>query len=697
MKLAVLHTYFKRISIVTALVFVLSAGVVYAQTWLEPTDSPPGDVGDPNVGPVLYSGSRLNTDVGCPTGGTIICGGGETQYRVGSLRIGDESTGTHDVEIAGSQAVTGRVIGGLSALPGSVTAAVEGYAGALYNSHIYGVYGESLTGATFAGVYGTMTAGGGSAVMADSGTAQTANAVFGSAEGIDGRAVYGRNANSDLNAYATYFVGRVNINGANGTLDVDGDVTSDDSVSIANALSVPSGTVIIGGKDLQQLNAISLQNQSLATPYQPSDIGTIKMFSLTENNLENGDVKNWTTPLTQDDFLVQANVYYRDSDDTQAKWYPYRPAVPINSVLRQCSRLSAYTLAQISAVDFIYQLIEDDNNYLYISTDPNGDVMRSTDGGITWTNTANLPNAQNIWALEKAADGSIIAGTGGAATDDIYRSTDQGASWTGQTLAGVTYIRTIFRAANGHLFAGTEGAGDIFRSTNNGVSWTPMGDLAGVTLVWSITQDSAGNLYAGTSANDGVFKSTDGGLTWSPTTGTFPVAASEVFSLAADSVGNVYAGTYPNGDVFKTTNGGTTWVATPNLNFSGYNARDIFSLFVDSRDALYVGANAFTGGGFIGAIFKSTDNATTWSPSVSFGLVSAPVTYDIMEDHRNVILGAGVRAVPVSDNQGNVFAISTPTFSTDSTGIYTLKNTTGSRADFRIVGSYIRSSTNQCP
>jgi len=138
-------------------------------------------------------------------------------------------------------------------------------------------------------------------------------------------------------------------------------------------------------------------------------------------------------------------------------------------------------------------------------------LVKSTDGGATWTsvwNSANgLQSGLNALAIDPVTPTTLYAGlyTG------VYKSTDGGLSWNVTALkdtfvTGITIGRTDPRI----LYAATNRG--LFKSTDGGASWIATGLVNANPSSVAIGPNS-NILYVATFV-DGIYKSVDGGRNW---------------------------------------------------------------------------------------------------------------------------------------------------------------------------------------
>jgi len=125
-----------------------------------------------------------------------------------------------------------------------------------------------------------------------------------------------------------------------------------------------------------------------------------------------------------------------------------------------------------------------------------------------------IPQMQysRIWSIITTNDSTVFVGADNAT---LLRSTDGGLTWTNlatwQNGLEADTILSLVRGG-GYIFAGTNAPGGLFRSSDNGDSWTLSGQgFPGNSAINGMTY-SNGVVYA--AANIGVYASTDSGESW---------------------------------------------------------------------------------------------------------------------------------------------------------------------------------------
>ncbi len=240
-------------------------------------------------------------------------------------------------------------------------------------------------------------------------------------------------------------------------------------------------------------------------------------------------------------------------------------------------------------------------------------IVRSTDGGDTWTPVANTHpmwgEATQIWAvLFDPSDPTIVyAGSTGTVVDTFkengfYKSTDTGMTFelkdtgwpatTGRTASSivaspgtpsVVYAASIFSSRAG-----------IFRSADGGETWSNVmtGSPFDGTLVGDLAVDPGDPdvVYAATAA--GLFQSTNGGASWIQTDPSFPSGPATAVALNPQVPRLVYAASGTGGtEIFFSDDSGGHWKS-----FSqGFDLSRVLVLRFDPGDPDHLMAGTYTG------------------------------------------------------------------------------------------------------
>lgn len=222
-----------------------------------------------------------------------------------------------------------------------------------------------------------------------------------------------------------------------------------------------------------------------------------------------------------------------------------------------------------------------------------GGVWKTTNGGVDWfplSDTWPLLGVSSI-AVHPTNTNIVLAGTGDydgfdVAGIGVMRSTDGGSTWTrvGASHFGTNCIKgLVFDPDNPNIvlaITGKSGTGRISRSTDAGQTWTTIvsgGNWDSISYGPKPNALSPRTYYATSpGATPRLFSSTDQGATWAATAtnpfsgnqSTTGVAASKIFA------GTVYAFASSSRNIYKSTDYGATWTSViagfPNGN-NNYN------------------------------------------------------------------------------------------------------------------------------
>ena len=223
-------------------------------------------------------------------------------------------------------------------------------------------------------------------------------------------------------------------------------------------------------------------------------------------------------------------------------------------------------------------------------------ILKSTDGGTTWTNlpgpfvgpfdSATGGGSIGSLAVNPSNGQILLAGVTLSGADGVYRSIDGGSTWT-LALGGSGFPATsvLFDPTNGNNayaaigYPGGSLSNGVYASTTGGTagSWNAQltGSASAGRVALAIAPSSPTTLYAAfENVNDGsllgMFKTTNGGTNWSQLTSApnycNPQCWYDMALAVAPNNANVVFGagayqyaTNSQTTVVRTTDGGTTW------------------------------------------------------------------------------------------------------------------------------------------
>jgi photosystem II stability/assembly factor-like uncharacterized protein len=223
----------------------------------------------------------------------------------------------------------------------------------------------------------------------------------------------------------------------------------------------------------------------------------------------------------------------------------------------------------------------------------------SRDAGATWTNAGHP-----LSSLATGPGGTLLGAR--YAADGVLRSTDGGFTWSPAGALADTINQLLF-AGGRHYAAGILG---IWVSADGGTTWRPSSQGLSARTYKDLTA-VGGALYV--DAMEGLLASTDGGLSWRRVRNA---ARPEppLGRILATVPGAIYAATDPEVSfeyIARSTDGGATWTPIdPGL------GGDRFVLAVDPRhpNVLYAGSNMLNGPDQILChLAKSVDTGRTWT------------------------------------------------------------------------------------
>ena len=233
------------------------------------------------------------------------------------------------------------------------------------------------------------------------------------------------------------------------------------------------------------------------------------------------------------------------------------------------------------------------NTLFYVSS--YNKVYRSSDKGITWTNSTVIPQydvmsiGSNAIALFAITDKGIV------------RSTDTGATWieitNGLPKSGFNSATYIYNDIGNRLFVINLNA--IYYTTTNGDSWKPLSSKGIIkTRILGLIPRSSDILAGGMG---GVFRSVNTGLSWARTGfGNYTTCLA-----AKDSLVIAVGGGLP----YHSSDNCITW-APPDSGKYKFGG-SCWGIEFTSK-GIFIGLSSITGSGGYGYIIRSVDSGKIW-------------------------------------------------------------------------------------
>ncbi|WP_027388412.1 T9SS type A sorting domain-containing protein [Chryseobacterium gregarium] len=292
--------------------------------------------------------------------------------------------------------------------------------------------------------------------------------------------------------------------------------------------------------------------------------------------------------------------------------------------------------SSLNSINFI------DNTTVYISGQTQ--ILKSTDGGATFPEYKIMSGMSASISVFTDANTAVVACYDGR----IRRTADGGQTWTtnySDFSSANTLYSLVFPSQN--IGYANKGFGDMLKTTDGGQTWTAMSYATYHTATYGMQFfDDNNGIVVGESG--AVYKTTNGGTSWQWMSPTSPYYSNNDYNLNSLHFFNSQIGICvgENGRIIKTENGGTNWVNysptydvinelhfidTNNAYFKTnlgelFKTQDAGNNFVKvqypphqsySNGFVFLNQNVgYSFGANQGVVYKTTDGAVTWTPSI---------------------------------------------------------------------------------
>lgn len=331
-----------------------------------------------------------------------------------------------------------------------------------------------------------------------------------------------------------------------------------------------------------------------ATCLEADDLGTLFMGMATSSvnrSFDNGDTWSWTfAPASSVDMIAVGlgDTLYAANENS-----PFG-----GSIIRSIDGGSSWTgLSYLIPNTNTRCLFVNDVGHVFAGITQGSQLVRSMDGGQTWTQL-DIGPARNVVSIIEDSTGGLYLSS---YTSGVMHSADNGDTWA-QVVHGLSAQYTTQLALNSsdHLFAAS--SIDLFESWDGGLSWTGTNEAVVTSGINEIFVNDS-NHYFVSVVGGGVHRSTDQGFTWTGcNTG---LLGSSISGIAANDGGHLYVSTqwgHLQGGIFRSLDNGDTWdLLTDTTAYSNE------ALMIAANEYIYASSENPTG------IIRSVDNGSTWT------------------------------------------------------------------------------------
>lgn len=298
---------------------------------------------------------------------------------------------------------------------------------------------------------------------------------------------------------------------------------------------------------------------------------------------------------------------------------------------------------------------------------PSIGVLKSTDGGLTWQQTADF-GITGFYSTFKLVQSPTNANVLIAATSEgLFRTTSGGANWTLVSPNSSTYYDLEWRPnSSTRVYASTSST--FYMSTDGGATFVnsnanfdvSIGSSTRIAIAVTPINSSyvyvfaALNLGSGSYDNKGVYRSTDAGGSFTQRTSSNSVVTGlpdymHCLAVASDNVNIVLTGSL---DIWRSTDGASNFSLAnqrSDATLTNYAHDDVHDIAYNPLDnAMYVGCD--------GGVYKSTDDGVSYTAKYVGLNATQYYHFDVSDLDEDYMFGGA------QDNGGHYRPGSTSTF-----------------------------------
>jgi hypothetical protein len=314
------------------------------------------------------------------------------------------------------------------------------------------------------------------------------------------------------------------------------------------------------------------------------------------------------------------------------------------------------------------------DNYMY-AEQFNGNIYRSTNGGVSWTPISSGVTGTGAWVTPWHQDPAVAA-TIYTGRNQLFKSTNYGTGWTqlGTTGGGGSMVEFAIAPSDNQVIYAIY-AGSIRKTINGGTTWTNATGTAasGGALTYITVSPTDPNkawvTVSGYSAGNKVFQTVDGGVTWMNISSNLPNLPANCSVYEAGSNDRIYIGM--DVGIYYKDNSSTNWT----LYNAGLPNVAIMDLEMSPAAPGKIYAATYGRG-----VYEADVIQTTAAPVPNFsyyGPLCVGVNKVLVDNSSNTPTSWSWTITPSTGVTFNSTSVQTPTMNFTTAGVYTISMISG--------------------